>query len=284
MELITTTGALRERLRQERRAGRSIGVVPTMGALHEGHLSLVDAARHEADFVVMTIFVNPLQFRPGEDLARYPRNLERDMELAAGRGVDLVFAPSVEEMYADGTETRVVAGDTAIRWEGAARPGHFDGVLTVVAKLFNIVQPDLACFGRKDVQQATLIAAMVQDLDFPVRIVVVPTVRDSDGLALSSRNAYLSAEERRAALAIPRSLEAARTAWRSGERRGDLIRSAVATVLDGEPSLVTDYIAVVSPRRMEQVETVEGSTVIAVAVRAGSTRLIDNITLEEGSS
>lgn len=284
MELITTISELRRRLAAQRRDGRTIAVVPTMGALHEGHLSLVDAARGEADLVVLTIFVNPLQFGPSEDLARYPRNLERDAGMAAARGVDIIFAPAVEELYGTGTEVRVVAGETATRWEGAVRPGHFDGVLTVVAKLFNIVQPDVACFGRKDIQQATLIAGMVAELDFPVRLVLVPTVRDHDGLALSSRNAYLSVDQRRAALAIPRSLRAARERWRSGATGAESIRQAVAAVLESEALLVTDYIAVVSPRRMEPVETVDGSTVVAVAAKVGTTRLIDNITLEEGSN
>ena len=199
---LTTIADMRAWGRAQRNAGRRIGLVPTMGYLHEGHLALVDEARRRTDAVVLSIFVNPLQFGPREDLARYPRDLPRDRSLALSRGVDALFVPSVEMMYPSGFEVRVTPGETAERWEGAARPGHFTGVLTVVSKLFHLVQPDLACFGQKDIQQLTLIRRMVRDLDWPMEVVGVPTVREPDGLALSSRNAYLNADERRQALAL----------------------------------------------------------------------------------
>lgn len=281
MELVATIAALRAQVSRARQSGRRVALVPTMGALHAGHLALVDAARREADFVVMSVFVNPRQFAPGGDFDRYPRDLERDGALAAGRGVDLLFAPDVDEMYGRGTEIVVSAGETALRWEGAFRPGHFDGVLTVVTKLFNIVQPDLACFGRKDIQQVTMIRRLIEELDIPVRLVVVPTVRDHDGLALSSRNTYLSDGERRSALALPRALGAAVSAWQEGERNAQALESRVAAVLQAEPAVRTDYIAVVEPDRLAPVATAEAGTIIAVAARLGTTRLIDNTILGE---
>lgn len=281
MERIVSIASLRSRLVHARKAGQRVALVPTMGALHEGHLRLVDVARREADLVVMSVFVNPRQFAPGGDFDRYPRDLERDGALAADRGVDVLFAPPVEEMYGRGTEIVVSAGATAARWEGAFRPGHFDGVLTVVAKLFNIVQPDLACFGRKDIQQVTLIRRLVEELDFPVRLVVVPTVRDRDTLALSSRNTYLSPHERAVALVIPRALRAVVTAWEAGERRPGALEAVAADVLREEPELVTDYIAVAHPERLEPATTAEPGTVIALAARVGTTRLIDNTILGE---
>jgi pantoate--beta-alanine ligase len=278
---IDSIAELRSHLAGHRLAGRRIAFVPTMGALHEGHLTLLDVARRHGDVVVMSVFVNPLQFGAGEDLDRYPRNIERDLELAGSRGADVVFTPTVHEMYGKGDEVRVVAGDLASRWEGAARPGHFDGVLTVVTKLFNIVQPDVACFGRKDLQQATLIARMIEQLDFPIELVVVPTVRDHDGLALSSRNAFLSDEERQVALRIPSALAAAAQAWRDGERDAASLEQLVAAVLAAGEGLTPDYIAVIDPVRLEPVQTAPAGTVIAVAAQVGSTRLIDNIVLGE---
>jgi pantoate--beta-alanine ligase len=278
---IDSIAELRSHLAGHRLAGRRIAFVPTMGALHEGHLTLLDVARRHGDVVVMSVFVNPLQFGAGEDLDRYPRNIERDLELAGSRGADVVFTPTVHEMYGKGDEVRVVAGDLASRWEGAARPGHFDGVLTVVTKLFNIVQPDVACFGRKDLQQATLIARMIEQLDFPIELVVVPTVRDHDGLALSSRNAFLSDEERQVALRIPSALAAAAQAWRDGERDAASLEQRVAAVLAAGEGLTPDYIAVIDPVRLEPVQTAPAGTVIAVAAQVGSTRLIDNIVLGE---
>jgi pantoate--beta-alanine ligase len=281
LELITIPD-LRSWTRTQRAQGRRIGLVPTMGYLHEGHLALVDEARRQADSVVMTIFVNPLQFGPAEDLARYPRDLPRDRSLAATRGVDVLFVPSLDAMYPAGSEVRVIPGTSAERWEGAARPGHFTGVLTVVAKLFHLVEPDLACFGRKDIQQLTLVKRMVRDLDWPIEIVGVPTVREPDGLALSSRNAYLGAEDRRRALALSRALGAAHRAWCDGEHRAELIEEQMRQELRRQPELVVEYIAIVEPEALAPVATVDARTVVAIAGRVGGTRLIDNISLAQG--
>ena len=277
----TTVVELRAELAVMRRAGRRVALVPTMGALHEGHLRLVDAARRLADEVVVSVFVNPLQFGPREDLARYPRDLERDATLVHDRGASLLFAPTIAEMYPEGATTRVRPGPAAERWEGAVRPGHFEGVLTVVAKLFHLVGPEVAVFGRKDVQQAMLIRRMVADLDFPVEIAVVPTVREADGLALSSRNAYLSPAERTDALALSRGLRAARELWQAGERSAGRLRDAVAGVLASVDGLVPDYIAVVEPGQLAPVATTPAGTVIAIAARVGATRLLDNTILGE---
>jgi pantoate--beta-alanine ligase len=282
LRLVMAIPELRDWVRGRRAAGERIALVPTMGALHEGHLALVDEARRRADRVVMSVFVNPLQFAPTEDLARYPRDLEADRALAARRGVDLLFAPEVAAMYPPGSEVRVTPGLTADRWEGAARPGHFAGVLTVVAKLLHLVEPDVACFGRKDMQQVVLIRQMVRDLDWPLELIVVPTVRESDGLALSSRNRYLSPEQRRDALALSRALRAAHETWRAGERRADRIEARVREVLAMSPEVRPEYIAVTDPETLAPVEVVDGGTVIALAARVGATRLIDNIILGEG--
>jgi pantoate--beta-alanine ligase len=268
--------ALRAWLSEQRRAGKRIGLVPTMGALHEGHLSLVDHARARAGVVVMSVFVNPLQFGPGEDFQRYPRDLAGDSALAAARGVQGVFAPSVEAMYPAGSEIRVVPGAIAERWEGAVRPGHFEGVLTVVTKLFHLVQPDTAVFGQKDIQQAILVRKLVRDLDFPVEIVVAPIVREPDGLALSSRNAYLSAAERAQALGLSAGLRAADRAWRDGERDPARLAEVVRERLRMFPEITPDYIAIVDPERMEPVASAEPGTIVALAGRVGSTRLLDN--------
>ena len=272
---------LRARLVRERAAGRTIGFVPTMGFLHDGHLALVDDLRSVADIIVMSIFVNPLQFGPNEDLSRYPRNIERDRALAASRGVEILFAPSVAEMYPPGAEIRVVAGATASRWEGAHRPGHFDGVLTVVAKLFNIVRPDVAAFGQKDLEQVTLIRKLVRDLDFPLALRVLPTVRDTDGLALSSRNAYLTPATRIEALSLSHALHAVELRWRAGERDADVLREVAAAVFASAGGVVPDYIAVADPDSLAPVARAEAGTVVAVAARVGTTRLIDNVILNE---
>ena len=273
---------LRSWTRAQREAGRRVALVPTMGALHEGHLRLVDEARRRADAVVLSVFVNPLQFGAGEDLARYPRDLPRDRALAAGRGVDAVFAPTEAMMYPAGGSTRVVPGPSAERWEGVARPGHFTGVLTVVAKLFHLVQPDVAVFGRKDLQQVVLIRQMVRDLDWPLELAVVPTVREADGLALSSRNVYLDAAGRRSALGLSAGLRAAHELWRAGERRAAAIEARVREVLAAHPGLAAEYIAVADPATLAPVSDADAATVVAVAGRVGRTRLIDNITLGEG--
>lgn len=269
----------RAEVRRARRADRRIGFVPTMGALHEGHLSLVDAARGKGEWVVLSVFVNPLQFGPGEDLERYPRDLDCDVELAAGRGVDLIFAPSVEEMVPRPLAARIGMEGIVEQFEGAARPGHFAGVLTIVTKLFHIVQPDVAVFGQKDAQQAAAVRRLVADLDFPIQIVVARTVRDEDGVALSSRNAYLSDEERVRARALYGSLKAARSRIEEGEREPRAVERAMLEVLDGTPGVDAEYAAVVDPDLFERLERIDGPALGVVAARVGSTRLIDNLIL-----
>ncbi|HEY3257876.1 MAG TPA: pantoate--beta-alanine ligase [Gemmatimonadaceae bacterium] len=272
---------LRDAIAQARKNGARVGFVPTMGALHRGHLSLVDRARAEADLVVMSIFVNPLQFGPAEDFSRYPRPIEHDEGLAADSGVDLLFTPGADDMYREGRVVTVTAGDYGKRWEGAVRPGHFDGVLTVVAKLFNIVQADVAVFGRKDLQQAALVKMMVHDLDFPVRIVVAPTVRDADGLALSSRNTYLSDRDRGHALSLIRSLRAASALFGSGERDARRLEAAGRDVIAAVPEVRLDYFAIVNPQTLEEEAGAQSGSAAIVAAHVGSTHLIDNIILGE---
>ncbi len=283
---MTTAAELRAELARAREDGRVLGggrvaYVPTMGALHAGHLSLVAEARRRADLVAMSIFVNPLQFGPGEDFARYPRDLAADSAAAAAAGVDLMFAPGVAELYPREPRVRVVPGAMADRWEGAVRPGHFAGVLTVVAKLFHLVAPDVAVFGQKDAQQAALVRAMVRDLDFPLEVVVAPTVREPDGLALSSRNVYLGADDRARARCIPESLAAVERAFGAGERRAAALLDAARGVLAREPDLVPDYVAIVDPDTLDPVEQAERGTLALAAVRAGRTRLLDNVVLGE---
>lgn len=279
---LATVPDIRSWVRARRSEGRRIALVPTMGYLHEGHLTLVDEARRRTDVVVMTIFVNPLQFGPGEDLARYPRDLPRDRRLAEERGVDALFVPGDAVMYPASPEIRIVPGRSAERWEGAARPGHFAGVLTVVGKLFHLTEPDVACFGRKDVQQSVLIRQMVRELDWPIELVVVPTVRESDGLALSSRNAYLDAEQRRQAAALSGALREAHAAWREGERSTARIEGRMRRFLAAVPQVRVEYIAVAEQESLAPVTEVREDTVVAIAARVGPTRLIDNIVLGEG--
>ena len=274
----TDISSLRSWLTREREAGKRIGLVPTMGALHEGHLSLVDHARSHAQSVVMSIFVNPLQFGPKEDYSRYPRNLDRDRALAEARGVHALFVPTAEVMYPPGAETRVVPGNSAERWEGEVRPGHFAGVLTVVAKLFHIVQPDVAVFGQKDIQQAVLIRQMARDLDWPLELVVAPTVREPDGLALSSRNAYLDPAQRREARALSEALRAAERAWLAGEEDAARLEAVMREAFLLHPSVSVDYIAIVD-ERLAPTARASAGTVIAVAARVGTTRLLDNLIL-----
>ena len=278
----TTVADLRAWGAAQRAAGKRIGFVPTMGYLHEGHLRLVDRARAESDAVVMSIFVNPLQFGPAEDLARYPRDLPRDRALAAARGVDALFLPDVSVMYPPGSETRVVPGPAADRWEGAVRPGHFTGVLTVVAKLFHLVEPDVAVFGQKDAQQAALIRRMVTDLDWPLRLLVAPTAREADGLALSSRNSYLSPEERAQAVGLSAALRAAHARWSGGERDGNALESCARRALEVYPGVRPEYISAVEPDALAPVATVGAGCLMLVAARVGSTRLIDNVIFGEG--
>jgi len=278
--LIRTISELRQALRPYRQRGSRIGFVPTMGALHEGHLSLIRRARQECDVVVVSIYVNPTQFGPAEDFDRYPRQLEKDLQACEQEGVDFVFAPSDREMYGDGTLTTVHVARLTDRLCGPFRPGHFDGVCTVVAKLFNIVQPDAAYFGQKDAQQAVVIRRMTADLNFPVEIVVCPTVRESDGLAASSRNAYLTEQQRRQATCIYRALKAAEDEILAGQREpAVLIDKIRQVILDAGPCEI-DYIEIVDPETLEPVRKVSGRVLIATAVRIGNTRLIDNIVVE----
>ena len=259
-----------------RRSGETIGLVPTMGALHEGHLSLIDAAMAECDRVVASIFVNPTQFGPGEDLSRYPRALDRDLELLRGRGCDLVFVPDASEMYPPGFDTFIDVGAVAHPLEGAARPGHFRGVATVVHKLFQLVPADRAYFGQKDYQQSLVVRRMVADLDLPIEIRVCPIVRDADGLALSSRNVYLSADERRRALALPQSLRLAEAAVAAGERNADAIRQRMLAHIGAVGGVQVEYIAIVRDGVVEETPAIDGPVVVAIAARVGTTRLIDN--------
>jgi len=281
MDVISGIAELRLALAARRRIGQRIGFVPTMGSLHAGHLSLADAARARTDTVVMSIFVNPLQFGPSEDFAAYPRDLTGDLAKVDARGVDLVFNPTVDVLYphAVGWPVRVGPRIETARWEAEVRPGHFDGVLTVVAKLFNIVQPDVAFFGQKDIQQVSLIRSMVRELDIPVELVVAPTVRETDGLAMSSRNAYLDAAQRRDALALSKALGAVERAWRSGITDSAELERRGRAVLAETPSVKVDYFAVVEPDRLEPAARAESGSVVIVAARVGPTRLIDNIVL-----
>jgi len=280
----TTAAGIRAWGTAQRAAGKRIGFVPTMGFLHEGHLRLVDRTRELADAVVMSIFVNPLQFGPSEDLARYPRDLPRDRALAGGRGVDALFLPEVAAMYPEGVATRVVPGPAADRWDGASRPGHFTGVLTVVAKLLHIVSPDVVVFGQKDAQQAALIRGMLRDLDWPVAMAVAPTVREGDGLALSSRNAYLTPEERAQAVGLSRALGAAHDAWQGGEAAAPRLVAAAQAALAMFPGVRPEYIAVVEPTALAPTEVAGAGCLMLVAARVGTTRLIDNVIFGEGLS
>ncbi|HXF51082.1 MAG TPA: pantoate--beta-alanine ligase [Dehalococcoidia bacterium] len=253
----------------------TVGAVPTMGYLHDGHLALVRRARAENDHVVVSIFVNPTQFGPNEDYARYPRDPERDLAMLRAEGVDVVFMPSVEEMYPEGFATYVNVERLTERLEGAHRPGHFRGVTTVVTKLFNVLQAHRAYFGQKDAQQLIVIRRMTRDLAFPVEIVDVPTVREPDGLAMSSRNVYLSPDERRAATVLFRALERARELWGAGVRDGSRLRAAMREVVESEPLARADYVSVADPETLEELNTIEGRALASLAVRLGSTRLID---------
>jgi len=278
VRVISTVADMR-RARQEMARPQRVGLVPTMGALHKGHLSLVRHARADDDVVVVSIFVNPTQFGPSEDYARYPRDPDRDLALLRDLGTDLVFMPPVEEIYPEGFDTYVEVEKLTQRLEGASRPGHLRGVATVVAKLFNIVQPHRAYFGQKDAQQLAVIRRLTRDLDLPVEVVGLPTVREADGLAMSSRNAYLSPEERKAALVLYRSLEAAQELWRSGVRDASPIRQRMGELLAAEPLARVDYVSVADAETLEELETVDRPTLVSLAVRIGKTRLIDNLTL-----
>lgn len=275
--IVIRTGAeIRARVRDAQRAGQRVGLVPTMGALHPGHLSLVDAAREECEVVVATVFVNPTQFAPHEDFDRYPRNLERDAALLGERQCDFVFAPSVDEMYPKGFETSVEVGSVADSLEGEHRPTHFTGVATVVLKLLNLVPADAAYFGRKDYQQTLVVDQLIRDLNLPTQLRICPTVRESDGLAMSSRNAYLSTDERRRAVALPESLALASQMVDTGERNVSTLRTAMENLLRQVGGIDLDYIAFVRAGTMEPVDSIASTTVVLIAARVGKTRLIDN--------
>jgi pantoate--beta-alanine ligase len=274
--VITHGDDLRRQVLAWRAAGESVGLVPTMGALHAGHLSLVARSVEECRRTVVTIFVNPAQFGPNEDFSRYPRRLENDLELLAKANADVVFAPTTDEMYRTSHATFVDVGEIAQRWEGAIRPGHFRGVATVVLKLFNLAPADRAYFGQKDYQQTVVIRRMVADLNLPIEIRVLPTVREPDGLALSSRNAYLSADERNRALVLSRSLRLAAELVAGGQRDAKLIAAEMRRVLESIPGLNLDYATLVDPDNLEEVSRVAGPVVAIVAAKLGSTRLIDN--------
>jgi len=279
MQLITSIDEMSRYSRELHAKGRRLALVPTMGALHAGHLSLVRRAQSEADAVVVSIFVNPTQFGPGEDYTRYPRNIERDLELLKPFQVAAVFAPDAAAMYPPGFDAFVEPGALAQKFEGAVRPGHFRGVATVVVKLFNIVQPDVACFGQKDFQQAVIVRRLIADLNLGVRLVVGPIVRESDGVAMSSRHAYLSTEDRAAARVLYQSLRQAQQCFEAGETEGQRIAEAVQMMIEREPRVKPDYAAVVELRCLEPVERVTPGTVALVAAHVGPTRLIDNLIL-----
>lgn len=280
MKLIRTIDEMRAFRSATRKSSKCIGLVPTMGALHEGHLSLVRAAREKSDVVAVSIFVNPTQFGPNEDFAKYPRNLERDSEMLDRAHVDVIFVPSVEDMYPAGAITWVTVEEMGDRLCGKSRPGHFRGVTTIVAKLFNIVEPDVAFFGQKDAAQVAIIGRMVKDLNMPVAIEVCPIIRELDGLALSSRNAYLNPEEHKAALVLHRALQLAQKLFESGERNSAKLVAAGKQEFDSEPSGRLDYFEIVDLDSLEPITTISNRALIAVAGFIGNTRLIDNIIVD----
>jgi pantoate--beta-alanine ligase len=276
MEIITDITSMQQAALSLKREGKRIAFVPTMGYLHGGHASLLREGRTRGDCLVLSIFVNPIQFGPGEDLARYPRNLDDDCAIARECGGDIVFTPAAAEMYPPGFQTVIRVPELALPLCGASRPGHFDGVATVVTKLFNIVQPDVALFGRKDYQQLAIIRRMTVDLSLPVEIVGMPIVRESDGLAMSSRNAYLSTDQRRSALCLSRSIRKVRELYATGERSVERLRSAALELIQAESATAIDYLEFRDSDSLEPVSTAHDTTLMALAVKIGNTRLIDN--------
>ena len=276
MRVLSTIAEFKQ-VRQE--VTTSVGFVPTMGYLHEGHLVLARRAKAENGIVAVSIFVNPTQFGPTEDFARYPRDPDRDLSLLEKEGVDWVFMPSVEDMYPQGSSSWVDVEKVTDRLEGAVRPGHFRGVATVVAKLFNIVQSTRAYFGQKDAQQVVVIKKMVADLNMNLEVVVVPTVREPDGLAMSSRNVYLNPQERQAALVLWKSLNLARQLWLEGERKAERVRQQMASLIQKEPLARIEYISIAHPETLEELTEIDQPALVSLAVRVGKTRLIDNVTL-----
>jgi pantoate--beta-alanine ligase len=280
MKICATIQEARAACRDAGAGRKRLGLVPTMGALHEGHLSLVRAAKAQCDAVAVSIFVNPTQFGPTEDLSKYPRQFDRDCQLLEKEGVEILFAPSVDEIYPDGAVTWVLVGGLSEKLDGRSRPGHFRGVTTIVAKLFNIVEPYAAFFGQKDAAQLAVIRRMVEDLNFPIEIVACPIVRESDGLAMSSRNAYLNREERGRALVLRRSLHQVQREFQNGEKIAARLISAAKEVFAREPQVALDYFEIVDPDKLDPVERIAQKTLVAVAAYVGSTRLIDNTVLE----
>jgi pantoate--beta-alanine ligase len=278
MKIVETISETRAACRTAKNRGK-LGLVPTMGALHEGHLSLVRAAKAQCDVVAVSLFVNPTQFGPNEDLSKYPRTFERDRELLEKEGVDFLFAPTVAEMYPPGATTFVNVEGLSEKLDGKSRPGHFRGVTTVVSKLFHIVEPDLAFFGQKDAAQVAVIRKMVRDLDIPVEIVVCPIVREFDGLALSSRNVYLDAKQRKSALVLSRSLQRVREEFDRGERDAARLIAAGKQIFSEEPSARLDYFEIVDPATLDPVAQITRPALVAVAAFVGATRLIDNLVI-----
>lgn len=280
MKVINTIKELRQELDKERRAGKTIGFVPTMGYFHQGHLALMQRAKRECDVAVASLYVNPIQFGPNEDLESYPRDFERDKRLAEDAGVDYLFWPSDEEMYSPRHLTSVEVESITERLCGASRPHHFRGVTTIVAKLFNIVKPDIAYFGQKDAQQVAVIKQMVDDLNFDVEIAVVPTIREADGLAMSSRNIYLSDAERQEALVLHSSLQHAQKMIDSGERIATVIKEEMQQLITARPLVDLEYISICDSKTLEELQQVQGEILIALAARVGKARLIDNIVIK----
>ena len=280
MKIVHTVNDLRAVVKSAKRAQKSVGLVPTMGFLHEGHLSLMTAAKKETDFVVVSLFVNPTQFGPNEDLESYPRNFEKDSILCENAGVDVLFNPSVDEMYGPGYSTYVnCEGDITKALCGASRPSHFKGVTSVVSKLFNMVAPDKAFFGQKDAQQVAVIEKMVRELNFDIEIVPCPIIRESDGLALSSRNTYLSESQRKDALVLSKSLELAKQMIKAGERDAETIKNEMKALIGTVDYAEIDYVEIVNATTLEGIQKLEGDVLIALAVKIGKPRLIDNIRL-----
>ena len=282
MEVVETIEAVRQQVSAARKKGKKIGLVPTMGAFHQGHISLIDRAVKECDFVVVTIFVNPTQFGPGEDFEKYPRNFDTDLEMCRKTGVDLVFAPTVNQIYASENLTWVNVEKLTEPLCGRFRPGHFRGVTTVCAKLFNIVQSDIAFFGQKDAQQAIVIKRMVADLNMPLKIVLCPTIRDADGLALSSRNEYLSEQQRKDATLIYKSLRKCRQMFETGVTNTEEIINQMRNILSQAPSIKIEYVSIVDAETLQSLENITGQILAAVAVKIGPARLIDNILVDAG--
>jgi pantoate--beta-alanine ligase len=274
--VVSSRDELRAAVRAARHDGKSIGLVPTMGALHAGHVSLVDASAARCGFTVVTIFVNPTQFGPSEDFRKYPRTLDSDLAALAGHGVDLVFAPPTDEVYRPGHAMYVEPEGPALPLEGRCRPGHFRGVATVVLKLFNMVQPDVAFFGRKDYQQSLVVRRLVDDFDLPIEICVCPIVREADGLAMSSRNAYLDSNARRQALVLSSALQLAEELIQAGQRDAKAVLLQMRTLLATEPEVRVEYVVLANPETLVDVERIEGPTVALIAAFVGTTRLIDN--------